>query len=217
MHALVTVLVLAAGTFDAAMAKAVALYNEAEWDLALRELTAAEKLATSDAQKSAVWLHQGIVLANVPDADRARAAWRRALELDVSAQLPLPVSPRVRALFDETKAKVKAAPRPPPADAPANPALTPRERPANVPGYAQSRFPVVPLVSLGVALVSGGVGIGMLLMADATKRQERAAPSMEQMNALRSRGFTETLISNIAFGIAGAAALVALITFIVME
>lgn len=217
MHALVTVLVLAAGTFDAALARAVALYNEAEWDGALRELGSAEQLATTEAQKAAVWLHQGIVHANVPDAAAARAAWRRALELEVSAQLPLPVSPRVRALFDETKAQVMASPPPPRAGAPANPALTPRERPATVPGLTEPSFPVVPVVSLGVALVAGGVGLGLLLAADATKRQERAAPSLEQMNALRSRGFTESLVSNIAFGLAGAAALAALVTFIVMD
>src|SRR5437879_5757679 len=90
----------ASGSYDTAMAKAVELYNEAEWDAALRELSSAEALAKNDAQRVAVWLHQGVMHANVPNPDAARAAWRRALELDPDATLPLAVSPRVRALFE---------------------------------------------------------------------------------------------------------------------
>src|SRR6267154_2536887 len=113
MSALATALLLltagASSSYDAAMAKAVALYNEAEWDAALRELTIAEKLATDDHQRLAVLMHQGIMLANVPDPEAARASWRRGLELDPKAELPLAVSPRVRSLFQEVQRERRAA------------------------------------------------------------------------------------------------------------
>lgn len=210
MHALALALLLVAGaggSYDASMKKAVGLYNEAEWDAALRELTIAEKFATTDAQRLSVWLHEGIMMANVPDADAARAAWKRALELDVKAELPLPVSPRVKALFQEVQKQVKQQL----ADAPRKQTLTPRRPQA----LDEQRFPIVPVISLGLGLVSGGIGLAFAVVANSTRDASRAPGA--DMAALSARASLYSTIANIAFAVAGAAALTALITFILLD
>ena len=205
-----TLLVLLAGTngYDAAMSKAVALYNEAEWDAALRELSIAEKLAADEGQRVRVWLHEGIMLANVPNAEAAEAAWRRALEIDLKAELPLPVSPRVKALFEKVRSTTKEKPK-----------LFPQQpRDTGTTGLTEGmKFPVVPVIALGGALVAAGVGLGFTLASNSTYAQARLAPTEAERTALSSRAWTQQLIGNIAFAVAGAAALIALITFIVMD
>lgn len=211
MHALaVTVmLAVAAGeSFDASMKKAVALYNEAEWDAALRELTLAESLAATDAQRESAWLHQGVVLANVPDAEAARAAWRRALERAPSAELPVPVSPRVKALFVEVQKQVQDTL----AAQPRTRVLTPSQSDAD-----EGKFPLVPVVSLGAGLLSGGVGLAFALLSNASLQASGMATTNEEREGLRSRAGLQSTIANIAFAVAGVAALTALITFIVLD
>src|SRR5262249_18302894 len=152
------VLLSASTSFDAAIARAVSLYNEAEWDGALRELSIAEKYASTDAQRLSVLLHEGIMLANVPDPEAARTSWRRGLELDPNAELPLAVSPRVRALFQEVQRSVKQKHLA--KDAPKQDELTPKPTgtspPELVPPPAaeKSHFPIVPVVSLGAGLAA---------------------------------------------------------------
>ncbi len=210
MLAVLLTLVTSASGYDAAMAKSVRLYNEAEWDAALRELSVAEKLAADDAERATVWLHQGVMHANVPNAEAAEAAWRRALELDAKQDLPLPVSPRVKALFEKVRGTVKEKPR-----------LVPKEdqRRAEAAALVQepSRFPVVPVVCLGAALAAGGVGLGFTFAASSTYGASRSAPTEDERLALSQRAWTQSLVGNIAFVTAGVAALAALITFIVLD
>ncbi|MBK7863916.1 MAG: hypothetical protein IPJ65_35970 [Archangiaceae bacterium] len=194
----------ASSTYDGAMTKAVALYNDAEWDASLRELSIAEQLAKSDAQRTRVWLHQGVVFANVPDPTAAKASWRRALELEPRGELPLPVSPRVKVLFDEARKEAAQAR----ADAPRRPSLTanPNEAP----------FPLVPILSLGGALVAGGVGLGFAVSANSMLATARTLMEPDATQ-LRNRAGTQSTVAYVAFAVAGAAALAALITFIVMD
>jgi tetratricopeptide (TPR) repeat protein len=206
---LLTLLTSASG-YDAALARSVQLYNEAEWDAALRELTVAEKLAADDAERAKVWLHQGVIHANVPNAEAAEAAWRRALELDAKQHLPLPVSPRVKALFEKVRGTVKE-----------KPVLVPQEDQRRAEALAlmrpPSKFPVVPVVCLGAALAAGGVGLGFAFAASSTYGAARSATSEAERLALSQRAWTQSLVGNIAFVTAGVAALAALITFIVLD
>jgi hypothetical protein len=204
---------LAATPFDAAMGRAVALYNDAEWDAALRELTIAERLATDDGQRVQVWLHQGIMLANVPDAAAAKAAWRRALEVNLEAELPLAVSPRVKTLFQEAKQAAEKAAE----DAPKQRDLTPQPGDPRPQLESQTSFPIVPVISLGAALAAGGVGLGFALSANAQLAAARDTIDPMLKEELRGRAGTHSMIANIAFVVAGAAALAALITFIVLD
>jgi hypothetical protein len=221
MAALTTAVLLiasASGSYDAAMAKAVALYNEAEWDAALRELTIAEKFAASEEQKLKVWVHEGIMLANVPDADAAKAAWVRALKVDPKLQLPLAVSPRVKAMVQEAQKLAEAA-RKAERDAPRQVQLTPQD-PGPRPAYdGQPSFPLVPIISLGVGVVAGGLGLGFALGANSLLAAARnpALQGTPEPDRLKGQAATYSTIANVAFAVAGAAALTALITFIVID
>ncbi len=210
MLAWLVVVLAAVSPFEAAMGRAVAHYNEAEWDAALKELAIAERQAGTDTERVAVWMHQGVVLANVPDAEAAKAVWRRALEEIPAAPLPLQVSPRVKSLFEEVQREVATRA---PADAPKQAALAPAPKNELAGG---SGVPIVPIVSLGVAVAAGGVGLGFAISASSLLNAARVADPASR-DALRSEASTHSLVGNIAFVVAGAAALTALITFIVLD
>jgi len=206
----VAVLLAAVSPFEAAMGRAVAHYNEAEWDAALRELTVAERYATGEAEQVAVWMHQGVMLANVPDAEAAKGKWRRALEAIPKAQLPLQVSPRVKALFEQVQQEVAARPvREAPKPVPLTPA--PAQEVAGSPGV-----PLVPIISLAVAVAGAGIGMGLIISASSLLNAAKGADPVTAAR-LRADGSVQSTIAYIAFGLAGAAALTAVITFILME
>lgn len=221
MSSLATALLVLAGatTFDESMASAVRLYNDAEWDAALKELSVAERWAKTDEQQQAVWLHQGIMLANVPDTARAREVWAKALALDAQAALPLAVSPRVKALFQEVQRAALARLKSTPKDAPVKAELVPApvgsdETPRSL---QQPPVPWVPVISLGAAVLAGGVALGFAISANEVLSAARASGDPQHSSALRSRASTQSLVSNLMFGVAGAAALTALLTFILLD
>jgi hypothetical protein len=203
-------LVLAAtGPFDSALTKAVGLYNEAEWDGSLRELTKAERYAADDAQRVQVWLYQGVVLANIPDLDTARVAWDKALAVDPDVKLPLKVSPRVQAKFDEAQKVAqqnrKAAP-------------TLSEPPAvSAEAPAKRAVPVVTVVTLALGVAAGAVGLGFGLATNATVNSARAATFQDDKVRLHDQAQTYAIVADTSYGVAGVFALWALISFFVAD
>jgi hypothetical protein len=202
-------LVLAAtGPYDSALTRAVGLYNEAEWDASLRELTKAERYAADDAQRVQVWLYEGVVLANIPDLDGARVAWDKALAVDPDAKLPLKVSPRVQAKFDEAQKVAQQNRR-------AAPVVS---EPPVVAAAAPARsVPVVTIVTLALGVAAGAVGLGFGLGANATVDSARAATFQDDKARLHDQAQTYSIVANVGYGVAGVFALWALISFFVAD
>jgi hypothetical protein len=208
----VALVLAAAGPYDSAMAKAVSLYNDAEWDASLRELTKAERYATEDAQRINVWLHQGIVLANIPDMEAAKKAWERALVIDPHVKLPLKVSPRVAAKFEEVQNEVRAREKTPSMTAP----LVGEPPPERAPEQAKG-LPMVSIVTLALGVAAAAVGLGFGLGANAQVGAARAAMYQDDKSRLHDQAQTFAIVANTSYGVAGVFGLWALISFLVVE
>jgi hypothetical protein len=209
---LVVALLLAASTpFDEAMTKAVGYYNDAEWDASLKELTLAERYAADDAQRVTVWLHQGVVLANIPDLEGAKAAWARALTLQPDAKLPLKVSTRVAQEFEAAHQAAgelrRYAPAPTPAETPPEAATAEGGR----------RLPIVSIVTLGLSVISAAVGIGFGAGSLMKVGAARAAVFQDDKVHLHDDAQSFAIVANTSYGVAGVFALWALVSFLVAD
>ena len=100
---------------------AVAQFKAIDFHSALAELSAGQKAPHGKDEALLIDLYTGIVQAYLGATDEARAAFRAAVATDPAARLPTSVSPKVQALFDETKAREK-----PPAPAAAIPLGKPK-------------------------------------------------------------------------------------------
>jgi hypothetical protein len=205
----VALVLAAAGPFDSAMAKAVSLYNDAEWDASLRELTKAERYATDDAQRINVWLHQGIVLANIPDMDAAKQAWAKALSVDSDVKLPLKVSPRVAAKFEEVQREVKAREKAEP--------VTRQLVEVPAPEPQGKSLPMVSIVTLALGVAAAAVGLGFGLGANAQIGAARVASFQDEKSRLHDQAQTFAIVANTSYGVAGVFALWAMISFLVVD
>lgn len=207
-----------ASGLDAVLARAAAAYAEAEFDAALTELDRADALATTRAQQVTVLLYRGVVLANVPNPDGANAAFGRALALDAEAKLPLQVTPKVQAEFDRMQVaarsmraamlasdvprEVKLAPEPPPTLEAARPRPT---------------VPVAPFVFAGAAVAAAATGVAFGALSAGSVQQARASVWAMDKAYLRDQAQTQATVANVAYGVAGAAVLTAVVTWAVLS
>ncbi len=211
-----------APALEAVLARAAKAYNEAEFDAALKELDAAEPLATSRDEQVKVLLYRGVVLANVPDPEKASAAFSRALALDTEAKLPLAVTAKVQADFDKLKVtarSMRAAMAA--ADAPKQPRLTP-DAPADQPprldsGATATKVPVVPVVTGSLAVLAVATGAAFGKFSQDSVGQARAAAWAQDKARLRDQAQGQATVANVAFGVAGAAAVTAVVTWLVLD
>jgi hypothetical protein len=128
----------------------------------------------------------------------------------VKAQLPLQVSPRVQGLFDEVQREAAAKAPPEPAR-PVQLVPAPKDE-----LKGSSGIPIAPVISLGVAVAAGGIGLGLVVSASSLLSASRTADPATR-DRLRADASTQSTIGYIAFAVAGAAALTALITFLVLD
>lgn len=96
----------AADNFDRLMAAVVTLYEDLDYEGALRQLDKARRFATSDTRKVSLALHEGLVLADMGRREESAAAFRTALLLDPRAALPLRTSPKVMGEFEALREEV---------------------------------------------------------------------------------------------------------------
>jgi hypothetical protein len=209
-------LLAASSSFDAAMKNAHGLYDKADWDASLRELTIAEKYARTDAQRMQVLLFQGAVLANIPDTDAASAAWERALAIDANAELPVRVTPKIQADFSRLKSVAqhpvveKPAPPPPPPPSVAAPPPVVATPEHHGPGPS-------PFIALGAGVVAGGIGVALGVLSTQHLDNARAATFANEKLAHYQQAQAFATGANVAYGAAGVAAVLALVLFLVLR
>jgi tetratricopeptide (TPR) repeat protein len=98
----------AEGAFERHIAEAVRLYDDLEYELALEQLERASKVPHGTEEEVTLGLYKGIISADLGRWEAARAGFKSALVLKPDAQLPLRVSPKVRAEFESQRTKVQA-------------------------------------------------------------------------------------------------------------
>jgi hypothetical protein len=171
------------------------------------ESVVADPEATEDVRAQA-FLALGLTRASLLDETGARTAFAAALAIDPRLDLPDGTSPKVRALFESTRATVLPggvpAPRPaakkPPDIAPPTTNASPPPAPVPAPD-APSRTPW--LIGGGVLVGMGAVAGGAALLADASLGAPVAGRTRDEYETTRSLGVA-AFASSVLFGAAGA-------------
>lgn len=86
---------------------AMTLYENLEYEKALRQLKKARVKATGPDDEMKVSLLEGIVLADLGKEERALTAFKTAFGFDVEAKLPLVVSPKVVVIAENARSSVR--------------------------------------------------------------------------------------------------------------
>jgi len=92
---------------------AIALYENLEYEKALKQLKRAKPKADGPDDETRIALIEGIVLADMGRKEAALTAFKTAFGLNLEAKLPLDVSPKVKAIAEQARANVRTmlAPR----------------------------------------------------------------------------------------------------------
>ncbi len=85
---------------------AIALYENLEYEKALKQLQKAKAKAASSDDELNVALLQGAVLADMGKEDAALKSFKEGFSLDLKAKLPVEVSPKIAALAEKARASV---------------------------------------------------------------------------------------------------------------
>ncbi|MBS2032887.1 MAG: hypothetical protein JST54_33750 [Deltaproteobacteria bacterium] len=194
----------------------IRLYNELEFASALEQLKKAESYpGNSVGEDVLVHVYEGIVQYESNNKDGAETEFKTALALNIKAQLPKNVSPKISALFEKVRtelAKEVEVVAPPPADVPkadntpsnssntnASNAITQQVKPAP-PGP-----PVAPWIALGVGVAAAGAGGYFALHARSLSNQAQTDAFQSDADAALSGAKTSATISYASFGVAAVA------------
>jgi tetratricopeptide (TPR) repeat protein len=83
------------------------LFENLEYERALEQLSNAKKFASTPDEQTQVALYEGVVLIELGRTEEAKAAFETALFLSPDAQIPVKVSPKVKAQIEAVRAQVK--------------------------------------------------------------------------------------------------------------
>ena len=209
------------------------LYQQSgDYKQCLKRLEQARNWESSREEQVEIALYGGLCAAALLKTKDAEAEFKRALALDPSAKLPPFSSPKVVAMFEALRPPpspaaapepAPASPEPAPEAQPPAPALAAPEvvpAPANdelreAPPPPPRRAPVVPLMVGGVAVAALGVGLGLGVNASSVGGRADAAEFQSDAYQLRQSAEASALGANAAYGIAAAAAVAALVLFLV--
>ncbi|WIG96227.1 tetratricopeptide repeat protein [Myxococcus sp. SDU36] len=224
-------------SFRTRLKAAAQLYEELEYEQALKTLTQAKALATTDDERADAAMYEAIVLADLGKRSQSLRAFHEALSLQPDSQLPVRVSPKVARDFEDVRQKlqgerVASAPveqRNPSQD---RPVLASEENASAVAAPAPTaslsasaepdlmtheprdlRIRPLPVALLGAGVLAGGLGsyFGLRSRSDIQSARDTFEVD-EQMGHLdAARG--KALGANILFGVAATAAAGAVITY----
>ncbi len=93
--------------FERYLAAAVRLYENLEYERALEQLERAKRFSRGADDDVLLALYEGVVRADLGEAETARAAFKTGLLLDPEAKLPVKVSPKVAREFEAMRAEAK--------------------------------------------------------------------------------------------------------------
>jgi tetratricopeptide (TPR) repeat protein len=86
---------------------AITLYENLEYEKALKQLKNARQKAKGADDEAKVGLLEGVVLADMGREEKALTAFKEAFSVDLEAKLPVEVSPKVQAVAEKARANVR--------------------------------------------------------------------------------------------------------------
>ena len=110
--ALVALLLAAPSLAQSAQVKkylntAITLYENLEYEKALKQLKSAKAKATGPDDEAKIALLEGVVLADMGREEKALTAFKTAFSVELEAKLPVEVSPKVSAVAEKARANVR--------------------------------------------------------------------------------------------------------------
>lgn len=217
-------LCLSVGLFSAAafaqapnpyLVQAKTHYQSLDFERCLKRAAQGAQAPGPDAERAEVMLYSGLCNMGLSNARSARHDFQAALRLQPTIELPPFQSPRVVAVFEAARAASKDT-----ADAPVAVALTPAPEPAPAAQVAPNVFRVsAPQTHLASLMLGASAVIALgaaLVLGLAAQAAETAANTAHfEVTAFdygnQSRAFS--LASNIGYGLGGALAISAVVTF----
>ncbi|MBX7100521.1 MAG: hypothetical protein K1X89_22575 [Myxococcaceae bacterium] len=199
-------------------------YAEVQYERCVERLRQAVRWPSTRAEQLEIELYAGLCQFNLGRTAAAQERFEMALKLDRTAQLPPYSPPKAVALFEQVS---RTAPTP--GDAPLvddgkpppGPELTPPATPPEPRAPALVEAPHnqnwAPLALGGGALVVGGVAVGLNLLAQSQARDANAERFESLAIEKGNRARATATGSYVLFGVAAAAAVGALVTWLLRD
>lgn len=207
----------------------VRLYESLDYERALDQLLRARPFSCGSDDDAVISMYEGAIRWDLGQQDQARSAFKEALLLEPDVDLPLKVSPKLRALIETTRADVKKELAPMLAKQaeekrqraaalssanPVDPALS-----LTSPGLAPTRhFPALPVALTAVAVVGaagftafGLMGRGNLAALENAPCAATKTCSVSAVNDVH----TQFVVADVALWVGVASAVAALVTWVV--
>ncbi len=197
-----------ASDFARYLDSAIQLYRIQDFARALEQVASARAQPHGADEAVQAFLWEGLLRDELGDEEKACAAFRTALSLDLEAQLPVQVRQRVGLAFELEREKLRqlkreaatVAPNRPPPPPPTVVVAQP------VPARPLRLWAIAPVAAGGAGVVVGGALLGVArtrydALVSGAARPEDARPYRDSGKALQAAGWTLT-----ALGIAAAAA-----------
>lgn len=182
------------------------LYQDLEFEGAIERFReAAEEEERTDADRALLLVWQAMSHAGIGDDEGARAAARRALELDLDVQPPDIAPPKVRGFLAEMRDEVAAAQalkEPEPVAEPA-PVVDPAPPPSELPWMMIAGGSVA---AVGVVGVAGAGVFGALTAASLAEASDRDAFQIDAVNAVdaaNAQAITAGILAGAGVALAG--------------
>lgn len=209
------------------LAQARVFYQGAEFKKCVERLKQAERFESSQQERAEVALYQGLCRFYLKKPVEAEADFERALQLDVTTELPAASSPKIVEVWKRVRARypLPVAPPPPPVVvAPEKPTVTvlvpaepPPPAPVVVEAEPQRPLPVAPFVVGGLAVAAGIAAATFGLLANSNDIAARTASFQSDAIAQRRQAETFALVANVSWGVAAASGITALVLFFVQR
>ena len=225
------------------LSQAKVYFQALEFEKCIKRLTAASKWRDNTREALAdIQLYFGLCKLGVLKDDEATEHFERSVSLNNDIALPPLQSPKTKALFDKAKARMSKilglgpkpvpdkAPAPEPAPVPPKAAVqdtpkavtlvppTPLETaPEVTTAPPQGKRWVAPVVLGGASVAAVGLASFFGVQAKNLEGQANAAHFQSDAVQLGQQAKTQALLSNASWGVAGAAATAAVVTYFILN
>jgi hypothetical protein len=176
---------------NTALQRAFRLYNAFEYEKALKALEkASQQPDLTDEEKVSIGLLEGVLSFETQQPERGRSAFARALALNLEANPPFALAPKVASVLEEEREKLRPVPPPPPPVETTIVTGTPSDDPSpKSPWGSKLRLPV--------AIGGGAVAVGGLVFWSRAKslegkvrRADRSITTSKQLDDTLQKGRT---------------------------
>jgi hypothetical protein len=223
-------LILLASGENPELLRARALYGEMKYEAAQKALVKAiTSPGLTPADRADIYLYTGLCRHQAGDEAGALSAFREALTIDRTLELPSGVSPKTRRTFEKARAElppIETTPPPPPPQVeqpvvltpppqPAQPQPAPQlvEQPPPPPSKPKHWWPAVTSFVLAAGSLGGAVLAGT--QAQAAANSVPMAIWASDMYALNQQAHTDATVANVLYIVGGVLAAFGILAAIV--